>query len=199
MDLPPAMDTVPGENAPAPTPAPADGQPPVPPKNEDGTPKVPDPKYFYEGNPGYIRMKNAEKAEKDAKAENAKYKEQFGDLKPESAPAPSGDNPPPASDPIDLAKTVNALREYSVTELDHLSVLAKGMGVTPAEASKSEAFKTFVTATREKVVKDNATPAPSSGAESTDGKSAEEIGKMTDSEFAQYEKDQLAKTGNVGV
>jgi len=199
IDLPPTMDEA-GTESPAPTqPDAVDGQPPVPPKNEDGKPKDPDPKYFDEGNPGYIRMKNAEKAEKEAKAENKKYKEQFGDLKPESSPAPSGDNQSPASDPINLAKTVNALREYSAEELDHLQVLATGMEITPAEASKSDAFKTFVMAHREKVVKDNATPAPSSGADSVIDKTPEEIGNMSDQEFAKYEKDKLSQKDSKGV
>ena len=96
----------------------------------------------------YARMKKAEAEAKIAKEELEKYKK-----------ASIGEKTP--IDVFDLAKTVSALRDYSVDELGDIQMIAKAKGISPEEAVKTEEAQLIITARREKVAKDNATPPPS--------------------------------------
>lgn len=75
-------------------------------------------------------------------------------------------------DPLNLAKTVSALKDYSPDELDYVQVIAKGKGISLDDAVKTEEVKTYVEAKRLKVDDDKKTPAPSAAGS---GASSKEI------------------------
>ncbi len=101
----------------------------------------------------YARVKKAEAEKKKLEAMlNAKESEK------QSVPA-SGDNKP---DVFELAKQVNALKDYSPEELEIIDRQAKVLGLSHVEASKHEDVQTLVSAKREKIKQDNSVPTPSS-------------------------------------
>ena len=94
----------------------------------------------------YARMKKAE--------ERAKQLEE--QLKKSKTPASV-----PTDDVVTLAKTVAALKDYTPEELDRISVIAKGRGVSLVEAAQTEEAKLLIAAMREKVAKSKSVPNPS--------------------------------------
>lgn len=117
----------------------------------------------------YARMKKAEAEAKLAKEELEKIKK---------TPQKEADTP---IDVFDLAKTVSALKDYSSEELGDIQMIAKAKGISPEEAVKTEEAKLIITARREKVAKEQATPNPSGV--SSGGfkvKSQEELAKLAD-------------------
>lgn len=130
----------------------------------------------------YARMKKAEEGEKSAKEELEKSK------KPKTSESPT--------DHLALTKTVAALRDFNALELDDIALIAKAKGIPLEEAAQAEEAKTLVAARREKVAKETKTPLPSSTFAT--GKSAKEIGKMSDEEhkeFAEnYRKKQMGQS-----
>ncbi len=56
-----------------------------------------------------------------------------------------------ASDPIDLVKTVSALKDYSSDEIEEISAYARGKGVSLSEAAQSDFVKRAIAKSREEV------------------------------------------------
>lgn len=120
----------------------------------------------------YARTKKAEEEAKSVKEELEKVKK--SSVKTDT------------SDPLGLAKTVSALKDYSPEELDDIALISKAKEIPLEEAAQSEEAKVLVTARRKKVAKDKKTPEPSSTFMA--GKSLKDIKKMSDEEFEEYEK-----------
>ena len=166
--------------------------PPKPPQEQDApaTPPAQTPEQKAEISKLYARMKNAEDKAKE-------YRNEFGELPQNKA------NPTPVAvdvtDPIEVAKTVAALRDYSPAELDELAIRAKGLGVSPVLAAESDGFKLYVKASREQVASDKGVPSPDGSAISENVKTSEEIGKMSKSEFQKYEKEHLTQSQPKGI
>lgn len=63
--------------------------------------------------------------------------------------------------PLDLAKTVLKLKDYTPKELEFIETVAHGKGISPEEAVDLPEVKDFVRFMREKVEKEQKTPEPS--------------------------------------
>jgi hypothetical protein len=162
--------------------SPADTKLPVDPKD---TPKsVP--------NQIYNRMNTAEETVKA-------YKDKFGDLLVDGVELASPSAPANDSDPIAIAKAARVLAKYDDAELEHLAIVAKGLGVSPVEAVQSESFQKFSTGHRDAIKKDNAVPAPSDSGGMHIDKTDKEIGEMSDEDFKALEKDALDKQNAKGI
>lgn len=101
-----------------------------------------------------------------------------------------------SADPIELAKTVSTLKDYSSDELDYIQVISKGKNISLEDAVKTNEVKTYVEATRKKVLQDNQVPSPSSSSsQSSLGKSDEEMAKLAEKkeDWLKYERDTLKK------
>lgn len=169
-----------------PTPSQEQVAPVAPPKE----PTVTDPPKADAATQLYARTKNAEDKVKE-------YREQFGELpQKKGSPVPKTVD---STDPIEVAKVVSALRDYSPAELDELAIRAKGLGVSPVEAAETDGFKLFVKASREQVVSDKGVSSPDASPTAEMGKTSEEIGKMSKTEFAKYEKDYKVKVQVKGI
>ena len=130
----------------------------------------------------YARMKKAEEEAKELKAKLEK-----------SEKAPRGDSP---IDVFDLAKTVSALRDYSVDELGDIQMIARAKGISPEEAVKTEEAQLIITARREKVAKNKAIPDPSNV--SSGGfkvKSQAEIAELSPVEHRAYAEEYTRRKG----
>lgn len=103
----------------------------------------------------YARVK---KAEAEKKKLEAMVEAQKATKTEKSVPA-SGDNTPNV---FELAKQVNALKDYSAEELEVIDRQAKAFGMSHLEASKHEDVQTLISAKREKLKELNSVPAPSS-------------------------------------
>lgn len=124
---------------------------------------------------------------KDAEAKLKEYKEKYGDIVTPPAPTKSQDNQ--SVDPFDLASTVAALQGYDQAELKFASKIAKMDGINPAQAIQTEEFKTFLKGKRGTELRDNSIPRPNNSAPSGSVKTSDEISKMSDAEFAAYERE----------
>ena len=122
----------------------------------------------------YERMK---RAEKDAKELRGKLKD-----KP-SVKA--------SSDPLKLAKTVSALKDYSPEELDDIALISKAKDISLEEAAEAEEARTLIAARRIKVAKDKKTPEPSSAFATPKG--TKDIKEMSNEEFEAFDKRESRK------
>ena len=120
----------------------------------------------------YARMKKAEEESKTAKEELEKIKKSSVKTNP--------------SDPLVLAKTVSALKDYSPAELDDIALISKAKEVSLEDAAQSEEAKMLIAARREKVAKEKKTPEPSFTFAA--GKSLKDIKKMSDEDFREFEE-----------
>jgi hypothetical protein len=138
----------------------------------------------------YARTKAAEEEAKSLKEELKKYKE-----KPAVQTAPSN------IDVFNLAKTVSALKDYSVEELGDIQMIAKAKSISPEDAVKTEEAQLLITARRERSQKNNAIPNPSNV--SLNGfkvKTVEDVEKMSDSDHKKYVEDfEKRKRRDMGV
>lgn len=98
-----------------------------------------------------------------------------------------------SADPIALAKTVAALKDFSSDELDYVQLIAKGKGIDLDDAVETDEVKTYIEAKRAKVVGENKTPEPSSPSSIIGGKTAEDLEKMTNEESAKFFKEEMKK------
>ena len=73
-----------------------------------------------------------------------------------------GGNQFASANPLELAKTVAALKDFSSDELDYVQLIAGGKGLSLDDAVKTDEVKTYVEAKRAKVESENKTPSPSS-------------------------------------
>jgi len=123
----------------------------------------------------YARMKKAEEAEKLAKEELAKKKDN-----------PSTDS----TDVFNLAKTVSTLKDYNSEELDFIQMMSKAKGITPEEAAKTEEAKLYISARRQKVEAEKKTPEPSTkqspSEKPLDKITPEDLNKMTLKQQEEY-------------
>jgi len=101
----------------------------------------------------------AKKAEEEAR----KLKEELERLK-KSVPAGETSEPATPVDPIHLAKTVSALKDYAPEELDFIAMISKAKNLPPEEAAQTEEARLYIAARREKVAKEKNIPEPSSPA-----------------------------------
>ncbi|MHA1304573.1 MAG: hypothetical protein ACTSQE_06790 [Candidatus Heimdallarchaeaceae archaeon] len=122
----------------------------------------------------YERMK---KAERKAKELEVKLK-----AKPSTKSS---------SDPLKLAKTVSALKDYSPEELDDIALISKAKDISLEEAADAEEAKTLIAARRLKVAKDKKTPEPSSAFATPKG--IKDIKEMSDEEFEAFDKRETKK------
>ena len=117
----------------------------------------------------YERMKKAEKEAKELR----------GKLKARPSVKDS-------SDPLKLAKTVSALKDYSPEELDDIALISKAKEISLEEAAEADEAKTLIAARRVKVAKDKKTPEPSSTFSTPKG--TKDIREMSNEEFEAYDK-----------
>ena len=122
----------------------------------------------------YARMKNAEE---DAKELRVKLKDK-----------PSVGS---SSDPLKLAKTVSALKDYSPEELDDIALISKAKDISLEEAAEAEEARTLIAARRIKVAKDKKTPEPSSAFATPKG--TKDIKEMSNEEFEAFDKRESRK------
>ena len=128
----------------------------------------------------YARMKKAEEEAKRLKEELERAKAQA--------------QPQPAVDPINLAKTVSALKDYTPEELDFIAMISRAKNIPPEEAVKTEEAKLYIQARREKVAKEKKVPEPSSPS-ATPSKELppEDIAKMSKEEHKKLFEEHLRK------
>lgn len=122
------------------------------------------------------------------------YRDKFGDIEGNKPPVQQNE-----SDPFSLAKTVASLKDYDAQSLDFASMIAKAKGIRPEDAVKTEEFKIFLEGKKLSDSKNNSIPHPNNSAPSDTVKSAQEIEKMTDAEFAAYEREYNAKNKGGGI
>jgi len=132
-----------------------------------------------------LKEKNKQLFERAKKAEGKlkKYETKKVDEK--------GDNQIASVDPIELAKTISALKDYSSDELDFIQLVAKGKGLALDEAVETDEVKTYIEAKRLKVVGENKTPSPSSPSSVLGGKTEEELARMNNKQFTKWLKDDM--------
>ena len=111
--------------------------------------------------------------------------------------AKKGDSQIASADPIELAKTIAALKDFSSDELDYVQLIAKGKGLDLNEAVETDEVKTYIGAKREKAEGENKTPDPSSPSSVIGGKTGGDIQKMKKKEFAKFIKNEMkgSRTG----
>lgn len=84
-----------------------------------------------------------------------------------------------SADPLDLAKTVAALKDFSPDEMDYIQLIAKGKGITLDEAVKTNEVVTYVKAERAKVADKKKIPGSSTSEfSSPTQKSPEDLKKL---------------------
>ena len=97
---------------------------------------------------------------------------------------------PTQQDPIELAKTVKELSQYSPEELDYIKLISSAKGVSPQEALKSDEVQLYVQARREKVEKESKNLNPSSRQPSSEKPVSElpieEVGNLPDDDKIKY-------------
>ena len=96
-----------------------------------------------------------------------------------------------SSDPIELAKTISALKDFSPDELDYVQLIAKGKGLALDEAVETDEVKTYIEAKRQKAEGERKTPSPSSPSSVLGGKTEEDLEKMTNTQFAKHIKEDM--------
>lgn len=130
-------------------------------------------------------------APKEAEQPKEKYTERekqlYARLKEAESKLKSQPRTESSADPFDLAKTVASLKDYDAKELDFASMIAKAKGISAQDAVQTEDFKLFLEGKRAIEIKNNSVPRPNSSASSASVKSADDIAKMSDKEFQQYE------------
>lgn len=101
----------------------------------------------------------------DASALKEKNRQLYARLKKTEAQLKQLKGKKPATkrdfDPLDLAKTVSVLKDYTPDELEYIKVIAKGKGVDPVEAVELDEVKTYIEAKRERERSKKQTPPPS--------------------------------------
>jgi len=96
-----------------------------------------------------------------------------------------------STDPIELAKTISALKGFSPDELDYVQLIAKGKNLALDEAVETDEVKTYIEAKRKKAEGEKKTPSPSSPSSVIGGKTEEDLEKMTNAQFAKYIKEDM--------
>ncbi len=121
----------------------------------------------------WARLQKAEKKAKEANGE-------------ETVPT----DQPSQLDPIELARAVKELSQYSPEELDYIKLISSAKGVSPQEAVKSEEVQLYIQARREKVEKESKNLNPSSRQPSSEKPvselSIEEAQNLPDEEKVKY-------------
>ena len=101
----------------------------------------------------------------DASALKEKNRQLFARLKKMEAQLKQLKGKKPAKkqefDPLDIAKTVSVLKDYTPEELEYIKVIAKGKGIDPVEAVNLDEVKTYIEAKRAKERSEKQTPPPS--------------------------------------
>lgn len=97
----------------------------------------------------YARAKKAESELKKERAKSASYEQQ--DKVEEKFPE---------QDPYELAKTVQALKDYSPEEIDVIKRQAEAQGISPSEATQNEEVQAIIEKKREKKQVEESNPAP---------------------------------------
>lgn len=97
---------------------------------------------------------------------------------------------PTQLDPIELAKTVKELSQYSPEELDYIKLISSAKGVSLQEALRSDEVQLYIQARREKVEKESKNLNPSSRQPSSEKPISElpveEVGNLPDDEKVKY-------------
>ena len=114
-----------------------------------------------------------------------KEREQGGDSK-----AVQPDNTQQVQDPLEMAKLVSQLSQYSPEEIDYIKLISSAKGIPPQEALNTDEVKLYIQARREKVEKESKNLPPSSRQPSSEKPlselSNEEVSKLSDDERTKY-------------
>jgi len=103
-----------------------------------------------------------------------------------------------SSDPIELAKTISALKDFSADELDYVQLIAKGKNLALDEAVETDEVKTYIEAKRKKAEGERKTPSPSSPSAVLGGKTPEDLEKMDNRTFAKHVSEDM-KGRRIGI
>lgn len=98
----------------------------------------------------YARAKKAEEELKKERAKTASYEQQEKVEKKFSE----------QQDPVELAKSVQVLKDYSPEELDVIKQQSQALGVSPVEAAQNEDVQAIIEKRREKKEVEESNPTP---------------------------------------